>query len=582
VLLAASVGLPYFTLATNSTLVQVWFGRRFPGRSAYWLYAFSNSGSLLALLSYPVLIEPTFAIHAQGRLWSFAFIAFGALSIAMLRRGMTENGEGVAAAEPAHAEAKPSGWVQALWVALAASASTLLLAVTNQLTADVAPIPLLWIIPLSLYLLSFIIAFSGERWYYRPLFSVLLIGTSVVVGLLQARPFLGFAGQIGAYALFLFAACMSAHGELYRLRPGAAHLSRFYLLVSVGGALGGVFVNLVAPVAFPSYWELYIGWALVVTLLAVSTFVSKTHELPRRLRFAHDAVVGAMAVIIVLAAYVFIRYSGGSNAFFDRNFFGVLRVYEDEGDGIYTMLHGSTLHGKQFIAEELRAVPTTYYWEGSGIGLLLRNHPRPEGNLHVGLLGLGAGTLGVYGEPGDAFRYYEINPMVVELAEGQGGYYSFVPDSAAETMIVLGDARISLENELAAGAAQDFDVLVLDTFSGDSIPVHLLTEESFALYLEHLKPTGVIAVHISNRYLDLQPVLWQLAEAHGLHMGVIEVFPPEDASHYANVSLWALLTRDSSIFFLTEIAEHVDLLESYTTDVRLWTDDYSNLFQILH
>jgi hypothetical protein len=268
--------------------------------------------------------------------------------------------------------------------------------------------------------------------------------------------------------------------------------------------------------------------------------------------------------------------------FSERNFYGVIRVREMVPDGstepAYAMSHGITVHGLQFINPKLRDLPTTYYIPEGGAGLAILNHPRTGQGLKVGLLGLGVGTLATYGQPGDEYRLYEINPIVINLAEGQGGYFSFLKDSKANITTVEGDARISLEQELAAGNAQNFDVLVLDTFSSDSIPVHLVTKEAFDLYLKHLAPDGIIAAHISNRHLDLRPVFWQLAQYH--HLGIVSVSYTGD-DHGGYITEWLLLTRDPSLLQIPAIRDHSESFDGYNTSIRLWTDDYSNLFQIL-
>jgi spermidine synthase len=243
------------------------------------------------------------------------------------------------------------------------------------------------------------------------------------------------------------------------------------------------------------------------------------------------------------------------------------------------MVHGMTVHGLQYALDELREKPTTYYVEDSGAGLVLLNHPGRGQGLHVGILGLGAGTLAVYGAPGDMYRMYEINPVVIELARGRDGYFSFLRDSRAKISVVEGDARISLEREITSGQAQEFDVLILDTFSSDSIPIHLVTREAFALYLQHLKPDGVIAAHISNRHLDLQPVFWRVAREY--HLSMIRIDRPVLTGDDGFPSEWVLLTRDPSFFDIPAIRSKAITLEKYSTSMRLWTDDYSNLFQIL-
>jgi spermidine synthase len=471
-----------------------------------------------------------------------------------------------------------------MWVALSMTASALLLAVTNQITQEVAPIPFLWVLPLTIYLLSFILTFSGERWYARPLFSVLLLVSGIGFIWMILNPIADFRWQIGFYAFWLFVTVMVCHGELYRLRPDPAHLTRFYLLVSVGGALGGVVVNLIAPLIFQSYWELHIFYALVFVLLALLTFMKPTRELPARWRFVHDVIIGATALALVIFTGYYMKGVFSDALMVERNFYGVIRVKENNGDKpgeqAYIMAHGATVHGFQFSAGDQRSWPTAYYTELGGAGLAILNHPKYGKGMRVGVLGLGIGTLAAYGQPGDDYRLYEINPVVVDLAEGQGGYFSYLKDSQAVVHTVLGDARISLERELNQSGSNQFDILVLDTFSSDSIPVHLVTREAFDIYLQHLAPDGILAAHITNQHLDLRPVFYQLAQAYGLKMVVIHNTTEGDGCTYP--STWVLLARSSASLDIPQIATRASDPGEYNHwSLRLWTDDYSNLFQIL-
>jgi hypothetical protein len=621
-LLAISVGLPYFLLASNSPLMQAWFSRVFPERSYAKLYSLSNVGSLLGLLAYPGLVEPNLSLQSQGWMWSIGFFLFGLFAgwIAI------QNGR---AAPPSQRiidsvskSPRPSFALISLWIALSATASLFLLSVTNQISQEVAVIPFLWILPLALYLLSFILTFSGERGYSRKVYSTLfIVSTALTVLVMLNSTRLHVYWQILTYCLLLFSACMLCHGELYLLRPGADHLTSFYLMVSIGGALGGLFVSLIAPLIFNGYWEFFVGLAMAVAILlslrgahrATKQFptndkgiasteksrlamtdgkegiasggvsirnkrystTSPRNDISARARFIFFVFTLVTVMLVLVGTY----FSG--SLYSKRNFYGVIRVREDlVGEPprpAYLMAHGITVHGLQFIGED-RDLPTTYYINGGGAGLAILNHPRYGQNLKVGMLGVGTGTLAIYGQPGDVYRLYEINPVVADLAEGSGGYFSFVEDSPADVTMVLGDARISLERELAETGSQNFDVLVLDTFSSDSIPVHLVTKEAFALYLDHLAPDGIIAAHITNLHLDLQPVFWQLAKHYGLSMVRIEYEGDNDGGY---ASHWILLARDPALLDVPAIREHAVDLSGYSTNLKLWTDDYSNLFQIL-
>ncbi|MFZ5878898.1 MAG: fused MFS/spermidine synthase [Chloroflexota bacterium] len=577
-LLTVSVGLPYFMLASNGPLMQAWFSRLFPTQSYARLYSLSNVGSLLGLLVYPVLTEPWLTLRAQGWGWALGFLLFAALvGWVALRQGRAVE-TAAPSAGPAPSTPGPSASMLGLWIILGAVPSIFLLSVTNQITQEVAVIPFLWILPLALYLLSFILAFSDGPWVQRRLYALLfaLASLATLWAQLQAGS-LNYLLQIAAYSALLFLACMIAHGELYLLRPAADHLTSFYLMTSVGGALGGIFVNLVAPYIFTGYWELYLAWLLTMVILVVS-LLPRWESKPR-------VRAGVLWTAFALSlAGIMLSMNGYSNALFvDRNFYGILRVREwvsptGKGEG-YEMVHGVTVHGIQYLAPEMRDQPTAYFVSDSGAGLVLLNHPRRGQGLRVGVLGLGAGTLAAYGQPGDVYRLYEINPTVVEIAEGQGGYFSFLADSQAEVTVVTDDARLALERELAAGQPQDFDVLFLDTFSSDSIPVHLVTKEAFALYLQHLAPDGILVAQISNRHLDMRPVFWQLAREHNL--ALLHVDRPLNMTDDGFPSRWVILSPDPASLQIPALQEHAVPYDGAAFPLRLWTDDYSNLFQIL-
>jgi len=575
-LLLVSVGLPYFVLASNGPLMQAWFSRIFPHQSYARLYSLSNVGSLLGLLAYPVLIEPNFSLRSQGWIWSGGFVIFGLLIIWIAYQNGRAASLTSPEADPVSTTPRPAASLMALWIALAATASLLLLSITNQISQEVAVIPFLWILPLTLYLLSFILTFSGESGYNRKLYLILFaISFGLLLYVLFKMGSVSIYLQIFAYSLLMFSGCMLCHGELYLLHPPADHLTSFYLMVSIGGAMGGIFVSLIAPFIFDGYWEFMVALALSLALWLTVLRSEKGIN--------HFALVRFMGVVFLLStiALSFVGKISGV-LFADRNFFGVIRVREIIPNGstepAYAMSHGVTVHGLEFINPKLRDLPTTYYIPQGGAGLALLNHPRAGKGMKVGMLGLGAGTLAVYGQPGDEYRLYEINSIVIDLAEGQGGYFSFLKDSKANITTVLGDARISLERELAEGHPQDFDVLVLDTFSSDSIPVHLVTKEAFDLYLKHLAPDGIIAAHVSNLHLDLIPVFWQLAKEYNLQIRRVD-YPGDNQGGYPTE--WLLLTRDSALFEITAIQNGTEDLSGYSTNLKLWTDDYSNLFQIL-
>ena len=587
-LLIVSVGLPYFILASNGPLMQAWFSRLFPGLPYARLYAVSNAGSLLGLLTYPIGIEPILSLRWQGWLWAVGFSLFGSLAGWIGARSARTTLPAQPAVDPISSSSHPSFALQLLWILLSATGSVFLLSVTNQISQEVAVIPFLWILPLTLYLLSFILTFSGERGYQRKFYALLFIlSAALTLFVMLNATALHVAWQILSYCLLMFAACMLCHGELYLLRPSAEHLTAFYLMVSIGGTSGGIFVSLLAPLLFNGYWEFFVGLAMTIAIIlpslrgvARSATTKQSQTKPENLLARARFIFVVFGLVSLMLTIVSTSFSGA--LYSGRNFYGVIRVREIIPQGsterAYVMSHGITVHGLQFIDPELRDLPTTYYVENGGAGLAILNHPRYGKEMKVGLLGLGVGTLAAYGQPGDLYRLYEINPVVTHLAEGQGGYFSFLSDSKADITMVLGDARLSLERELAEGNRQAFDVLVLDTFSSDSIPVHLVTKEAFALYLEHLAPDGIIAAHITNLHLDLQPVLWQLAQHYRLSMVRID-YPGDSNGGYA--SHWILLARDPALLKIPAIQERAVDLSGYSTDIKLWADDYSNLFQIL-
>ncbi len=567
-LLVTSVGLPYFMLSTTGPLVQVWYARAFQGASPYRLFALSNLGSMIALVSYPLAVEPLLALRAQTAIWSGGFVVFALACAALAWRSREREVEFAPQAQ----SDKPGPGLQALWAALAACASMLLLAFTSHMTLNVAAIPFLWVLPLALYLLSFVLCFEASGWYRRWLFLPLAGAglAAVCVTLTQSNP--SIWTLIPLYSATLFAACMVCHGELARSKPDPRHLTDFYLMLALGGALGGVLVGLVAPQVFDDLYELPIGMCALSLLAMVALLRDRSSLLYGRWGTAARVVFFALIVGLGVALARTYWDSAADSRLTSRNFYGVLNV-RDSGEGpeaMRVLAHGTIIHGKQFLEPDRRDWPTSYYGMTSGIGLAILD-ARSRGPLRVGVVGLGAGTLAAYGRSGDVFRFYDINPKVIELARSE---FSFLKDSQAQSEVALGDARLSLERE----PDQNFDILALDAFSSDAIPVHLLTVEAFRAYLRHLKPGGVLAVHISNRYLDLVPVVQQAALHLSLEIRQVENDDDDDAGVYR--SDWMLLSASPAAFegnFLKEGAERIDSAPS----VRLWTDDYSDLYRIL-
>jgi hypothetical protein len=570
-LLTVSVGLPYFLLSTTSPLVQSWFSRARNGAVPYRLFALSNFGSMLALLSYPVFIEPLLPLRAQGIAWSVGFGIFAVLAgalawacrdlpLAPTTRHDREN------------DAPPGAGDYLLWILFPACASILLLAYTSHLSQNVAPIPFLWVLPLALYLLSFILTFESRGWYKRWLFlPLLLIGfAGVAASLVRGWNHPPISTMVPLYATTLFVACMVCHGELARAQPHPRHLTAYYLMIAIGGALGGGFVSLMAPKVFPELYELPLGMILTLAVLGFGLSRERTR---RPAAVPRWVVVGVAICAGTLAAALWrIYHERVVDAVAQvRNFYAALRVEEyGEGDTLQrTLTHGTITHGKQFLKEGRREIATTYYGRQSGIGLAIAAR-QAAGPVKLGVIGLGVGTLSTYGRSGDVVRMYEINPQVVDIAREK---FTYLADAKGKIELALGDARLVLERE----EAQAFDVLALDAFSSDSIPVHLLTREAFGTYFRHLKQGGILAVHISNRYLDLEPVIFEAAKSHGKAVRVVE--GDDDDANGVYSSTWVLLVDDEKVFDDPNLVKAVPLKPERS--VRLWTDDYSDLYAIL-
>jgi hypothetical protein len=571
-LLLATVGMPYFLLSSTGPLLQRWFSRACADISPYRLYALSNVGSLLALISYPFLFEPLFSSTTQAWLWSAVFLIF-VLScllcgwITAIHSVPVNGGETARQTSPEKREDKQG----VRWFILAMLPSVMLLATTNEVCMDIAVVPFLWIVPLTLYLLSFILTFESDRFYNRRVMTlVTAFSLALTVVMMAQGAFLGFVFQIALFFINLFLVCMLCHGELVRLRPGPEHLTSFYLTMSAGGAAGGLFVGLIAPLIFRGYCELplaiFCGFLICAGIWLRDDVQFRRTVLPgTSLKFGT-----ALAAMLLIYFVAFTQYSPAIRAV-ERNFYGVLRVEDNTADGTQRpsrdMVHGRVVHGRQLLDEAGRRQPATYYSRSSGIGRLL-DQQSPVGR-HVGVVGLGAGTLAVYGRSGDSLRFYEINPSVISLA---WEHFTFLSDCEATVSVVPGDARLVMERE----PQQGFDVLVLDAFSGDAIPVHLLTSEAMHIYMQHLRSDGVLAVHISNSYFNLEPVVRALANEFGLHSRVQSCDQGAD-SGVALASVWMLLGRDS------ERLSNVLGPETVATSSRtvLWTDDRNNLLNVL-
>ena len=570
-MLLATIGLPYFVLSTTSPLVQAWFARRFPGRSPYRLFALSNLASMLALVGYPFLLEPWIATRMQAWGWSAGYLVFVGLCAATAWQSRSATTPDLASAgtmsgAAASAEPAPTLPQQLLWCALAATSSALLLAVTNHIQQNIAAVPLLWIVPLSLYLLSFILCFDGKGWYRRETFLAMLAAGLGVMGwtLADSRLTHDLLLQLGVFCAGFFLACMFCHGELVLCKPSPRYLTRFYLMVSLGGALGSIAVGIVAPLLFSANFDLAIVLVACALLLLWQT---------RRLAIVFPALAALSLLFTVGSGIYSVVEFYKDVVVTSRNFYGGLRV-QDSGakdvDRRRTLIHGTIMHGKQFLHPDLKSEPSSYYTRSSGIGRLIEAmHPRTS-PIRVGIIGLGTGTLATYGSKGDVYRFYDINPGVVDIAQRD---FTYLKSSDATIELSLGDARLSLERE----PPQQFDVLAIDAFSSDAIPVHLITKEAVDVYLRHMKPDGVIAFHVTNRYLNLVPVVEGIAQELELHALWIED-PGLDA--LGNASSWVLLSRDPSRLNDPRLVDPSIAIVP-RRDWRVWTDDFNNLVQVL-
>lgn len=609
-LLAATVGLPFFVLASNGPLVQSWFARDFPGRSPYRLYSLSNIGSLLALASYPFLIEPLFKLREQSWIWSGLFAAFALLcgSCALMYRKeseivttpepvpeppveATQGDAGVGGINydfpPVKPVAKPPRYQptpgdRLLWILFPACASLMLVATTNLLSQDVAVVPFLWILPLAIYLISFIFTFESDNWYHRPVWGMALV--AALGGAYAAMHYgvdMRLLPQIAIHSGVLLTGCMICHGELVRLKPHPKFLTSFYLMLSAGGALGGIAATFGAPLLFTDIWEYPIGLMGCAALLLLAFARDKESALFR----GKLPGVWLLLILVFFAAsslfYEKLTSLGKYAISRSRNFYGVLKVndHKPSTDSPYrTLMHGRINHGTQYFSPEYETQPVTYYGEGSGVGIAVRvmRDLGPTRDLQLGVVGLGTGTMAAWCRTIDTVRFYDINPDVVRLSEQ---YFTYTAKCEGKVQIVLGDARLMIERETALPQGErlpKLDLLALDAFSSDAIPLHLLTTQAFETYWKRVRPDGIIAVHISNRYLDLYPLVRGLAEASNRQT----IYIDGESDHVNETSTWILVTNNPRYL------EHALMRENDTPPEKprpplVFTDDYSNLYKIL-
>lgn len=554
VLLAASIGLPFFLLSSTSPLVQSWRSRREESPRVYRLFAVSNLASLGALALYPVIIEPNLGVRRQLVLWSIGYASFAALSAAS---ALTSG----APAKPRAPDPAPDVSItrRLLWIALAACPSALWLAMANTLSQNFAPVPLLWVLPLAVYLLTLALAFEGERWYRPAAFRIALPAAWLVMayGLIRRSPWIGIKWHIAVSLAALGVCCLFCHGELARSKPSSARLTSFYVDIALGGALGGVFVALLAPRLFDQYLEYPVSVAACVVLAMALLYGFRAR------RVARLAVLCIAAV--VFAAQVNDWQDG--TRIRRRNFYGALQV-SDTGTGetaLRILGSGAVLHGSEFAGDALGRQATTYYGPASGVARAIQCLAvRP---LRAALIGLGAGTLAAHARTGDFYRFYELNPQVIDLARRE---FRYLNQSPGHVEVVAGDGRLALARE----SGPPYDLIVLDAFSGDSIPTHLLTREAFALYFSRLTPGGILAVHITNHYVDLEGVVLGGAAEHGRR--ALAVASPANADLATRPAVWMLITANQAALAQLEPAAAPPAARP-----RVWTDEYSDLFGVL-
>jgi len=593
-LLAVTIGLPYFLLSTTTPLLQAWYWQRFRTVVPYRLFALSNFASLLALLGFPVLFEPPLSLPQLGWGWTFLYGSFVLVCAATgwmsARAAGNDGATRQVVAATAHEAAAPSLATQLMWLALAAMGSIMLLAVTNHVTQNISSVPFLWVLPLSLYLITFILCFDHPRWYVRPLVvAVLVIVTPLMAAKissfsidlsgfiaalpdawgapLRELPSLGFVVLVALYMAGLFVACLFCHGELARMKPDPRHLTRFYLMLSLGGAVGAVLVAIVAPFTLRGYFELNVVLVLLAALVLA--------RLPGRFR-----IVGALAV----AATAWFAVEGGYEYSHEvrlmaRDFYGVVRTRDREEYGVKyrAMYHGGIVHGGQLQGDQYRNLPSDYFGPTSGYGRLFAalNETRP-GPRDVGVLGLGAGVIAAYGRAGDTMTFYEISQKVVDIERKEFG---FLRDTPAKTRVILGDGRLSLEREIPP---RKYDVLGIDAFAGDSIPMHLVTREAMALYARHLKENGVIVFQATNRYIDLMPVLKRLALEEGMEAVLVSDSPASSVGmfYWYSSTDQVLVTRNKALLEHPQLKDAAEPIPD-RKDLPTFTDAHHNLVRIL-
>ena len=584
-ILMLSVGLPYMLISATGPLVQSWFAKANPKKSPYRLYAFSNMGSLVGLLSFPFIIEPTLHLSSQSWFWTFGYLLYivlmGIIGWSMAKVKITTKDE----AKTLKKE-EPGLLTMFFWIALSCLGVIAMLSFTNKLTQDIIVMPFLWSLLLAIYLITFIIAFNSARWYKRALILPLLL---MFIGFILKRQVnnvvydkeLSVSMTIMIYSLCLFLLCMALHGELSRLKPHSGKLTKYYLFLSIGGVLGGIFVGLLVPMIFDGYWEIYCALFGGIILLAAVLLNEKSSDK----KISPVLVTGIALITLGGISYSLYREYRGFYKYIivsERNFYGALKIselYKGTNNWQRTLVHGDVIHGMEFMQPENSRVPLAYYGPNSGVGLVLtryptRNKPDFQG-MKVGAIGLGTGTIATYATPKDVYRFYELNPLVEKLARK---YFKYLEESPGKVEVVIGDGRIALEKDYLEKGPQDFDVIVVDAFAGDIIPAHLITLEAGQLYMNNLKKDGMLAFHISNNYVDLMPVIAGMAEKLNLYFYYF--FQAPDPSGPIEAA-WVILTNNKEWANNPKVKEYEEAYDPQTLDREYWTDDYSAVWRLV-
>jgi len=569
-----AIGAPFFFLSTTGPLLQYWYGIS-TRKEPYILYALSNAGSLAALLGYIFIAEPHSTLTTQATIWSVLFLVCVAINVFILVRIYKNAGKLSAKSLLTHDKAEVSSPVStrmyAAWIWYGALPAFMLVATTVEITQSIAPVPLLWIAPLMIYLLTFIFAFAG--WGRSILVPFLLLAITAYAYTFAIASPLRILPEILTYLTFLFFCGLCCSARLYHLRPSTKGLPLFYLAMSFGGMIGTLFASILAPLVFTDFWEFPLGVALSA---GVAVYLLSDSFFPRMFDARRILLVKVLLVAGIVYLFVGLMVKEDSyTSVRSRNFYGAVRI--EFGTGWTSLMHGTTLHGVQLSGPDQEYLPTTYYAPTSGVGraVFYERAVRKGKDVRVGNIGLGVGTMAAYCRKGDSFVFYEIDPQIVALAHD---YFSYLSHCAG-AQVRLGDGRMLLEAERRAGDLGEYDLLTVDAFSDDTIPVHLLTIQSLTLYMAHLRsPDSMIAFDVSNRYLDLAPVVLRLAAQLGMSATVVV----DDGNSIVGgtSSSWIVLTKDPAAFRTTTFANINNSIPKASPTV--WTDDYTSIVAVFH